>query len=125
MFEAFCCGELAAKNEGVETAFVDNGQLLCSAKGVAFCDILILIVNVLENCISGIAVSESLCYICSYEPRFTVNVHCFDFTEFGIFVNFVFHVDILQFYLSVLVRTVLFVSYTVCIGCLCVFTRAI
>lgn len=72
MLELFCWWELATEDERVEPGFVDNGHLLCSTKGVAICDSLIIRINMFINCISNIFISKFCRNFLTDEPEFII-----------------------------------------------------
>lgn len=71
-----CRRKLASEDQTVKTGLVDKEDFLPAAKGVAFRYPLILVINMLADGISQIAVTENCGYILTYEIRLTVNSCC-------------------------------------------------
>lgn len=81
VLELFCWRKLAAEDERVETGFVDNGHLLRSSRGVPFRYSLVFLCNMVFKSFTWICISQSFCYILTYEPWFPGNLYCSDFTK--------------------------------------------
>ena len=81
MLELFCWWKLAAEDKGVETGFVNNGHLLCSSKGITFRYPLVFLCNMVSKSFTWICISQSFCYILTYEPWFPWDFNSSQLTE--------------------------------------------
>ena len=79
MLELLGGGELGGEDKGIEAGFVDDVQILLSAKGVAFRYPLVVFVNMIRQCFAGVAVSQHLGHILTNKPGGTlfIDVNCY------------------------------------------------
>ena len=63
--------QLRREHQRVETAFVDEDGLLASSDGVANRDgILVFVIDMFSQRVTGIAVPQRICHVFAHEKRF-------------------------------------------------------